>query len=122
LSFLFFADPAIQCDNCRADRNHDEVSGVSNVSSGLDEQVTISIPKGTLLVLFEFLAHSYEQWRESGNEQRSDGTFALLIPDSGERLALWQLEGAIERTLPEVFAPEYKDLVAEWKRKLTSTE
>jgi len=44
----------------------------------------------------------------------------LVRPDAGERVALWQLEGAIERTLPEVFAPEYRDLIAEWKGKLTS--
>jgi hypothetical protein len=96
------------------------VRDVSNVSTGLDEQVTISIPKGTLLVLFEFLAHSYEQWKGSAKEQRSDDTFVLRTPDAGERVALWQLEGAIERTLPEVFAPDYKDLIAEWKRKLIS--
>ncbi len=93
---------------------------MSNVSNGLEEQVAVSIPKGTLLVLFEFLGHSYEQWRGPGNEQRSDDTFVLVRPDAGERVALWQLEGAIERTLPEVFAPEYRDLIAEWKGKLTS--
>jgi hypothetical protein len=92
---------------------------VSNVSKGLNEQVAISMAKGTLLVLFEFLAHSYEQWRGSGNERPPDDTFALLRPDGAERAALWQLEGVIERTLPEVFARDYKDLVAEWKGKLT---
>ena len=92
---------------------------MSEVGNGLAEQITISMPKGTLLVLFEFLAHSYEQWKGSGDQLAHD-TFTLLKPDDGERVALWHLEGEIERTLPEVFAPEYKDLIAEWKQKLTS--
>jgi hypothetical protein len=54
----------------------------------------------------------------SGN-QLSDDTFALLKPDGGERVALWHLECAIERTLSEVFAPENKDIIAEAKQKLT---
>ena len=90
------------------------------MSAALDEQVTISLPKGTFLVLFEFLAHSYESWRRSENPPPIEGTFILLQPDAGERTALWHLEGAIERTLPEVFAPDYSDLVGEWKQKLTA--
>jgi hypothetical protein len=90
------------------------------VSAALDEQVTISLPKGTLLVLFEFLSHSYELWKHSGNPPPPEDTFVLLKPDAGERTALWHLEGAIERTLPEIFAANYKDLVAEWKQKLTA--
>jgi len=86
----------------------------------LDEQVTISLPKGTFLVLFEFLAHSYELWRRSENPPPIEGTFVLVQPDPGERTALWHLEGAIEKTLPEVFAPDYSDLVGEWKQKLTA--
>jgi len=97
-------------------------AAVSNVSTGLDERISISLPKGTLLVLFEFLAHSYEKWRASGNEQLSNDTFVLTKPDAGERVALWHLEGEIERTLPEIFAPDYKDLVVGWKQKLTSSE
>ena len=95
---------------------------MSNVSTGLDDPISISLPKGTLLVLFEFLAQSYEQWRGLGTEQPSNDTFVLTKPDAGERVALWHLEGAIERTLPEVFAPDYKDLVVGWKQKLTSSE
>src|SRR5215813_4408168 len=95
-------------------------AAVSNVSTGLDQQITISLPKGTLLVLFEFLAHSYEEWKKADTKQ-SDESFALLKPDSGERIALWHLEGEIERTLPELFAPNYQDLIAEWKQKLTSS-
>jgi hypothetical protein len=90
------------------------------VNTALDEQVAISLHKGTLLVLFEFLARSYEAWNNGQSSELSDDTFVLLKPDSGERLALWQFEGAIERTLPEMFAPEYKKLIDTWKQKLTS--
>lgn len=90
------------------------------MSAALDEKVTISLPKGTLLVLFEFLAHSYEVWRRSGNPPPAEDTFVLLKPDAGERTALWHLEGAIERTLPEIFAANYNDLLGEWKQRLTA--
>ena len=92
----------------------------ATLSTALDEQVTISLPKGTLLVLFEFLAHSYDSWKRSDSPQVTEDTFALLKPDGGERMALWHLEGAIERTLPEIFAPDYKEMIGEWKRKLRS--
>ncbi len=90
------------------------------MSAALDEQVTISLPKGTLLVLFEFLSHSYELWKRSGNPSPAEDTFVLFKPEAGERAALWHLEGAIERTLPEIFAANYNDLVGEWKQKLTA--
>ena len=90
------------------------------MSTGLDEQITISLEKGTLLVLLEFLVRSNEQWRALGSKQLSDDTFVLAKPDAGERVALWHLEAAIESTLPEIFAHDYKDLIAGWKQKLTS--
>lgn len=85
----------------------------------LQEQVTIPIPKGTLLVLFEYLARSHDGWRRTG-ESLDESSFVLEKPDVGERLALWLLEGAIERTLPEIFWPEYRQLLAEWKQHLES--
>ncbi len=88
------------------------------MSNSLDEQVTISLPKGTLLVLFEFLSHSYDTWRGSDGKPSDDSTFLLAKPDAAERTALWQLEGAIESTLPEIFASDYKDLIGEWKQRL----
>jgi hypothetical protein len=83
---------------------------------------TISMRKETLLVIFEFLARSYEDWRKSGVApvtDLSDQSFALSKPDPGERLALWRLEGEIERTLPEVFSSDYHDLIASEKLRLT---
>jgi hypothetical protein len=90
------------------------------LSTALDEQLTISLPKGTLLVLFEFFSRSYDLWKGSGNRQHAEDTFVLDAPDPGERAALWHLECAIERTLPEVFASDYKDMIGDWKQKLKS--
>ena len=88
------------------------------MSAALDEQVPISLPKGTLLVLFEFLARSSDRWRPSENRQQAEDI--VLEPDPGELAALWHLEGAIERTLPEVFAPDYQNMINGWKQKLRS--
>jgi hypothetical protein len=57
------------------------------VSAALDEQVPISLPKGTLLVLFEFLARSSDRWRPSENRQQA--ACVLLHnagPDDAQRL------------------------------------
>ncbi len=89
------------------------------MTTRLDDHVALSLPTGTLLVLFEYLARSYETWRKSG-ETPTEGSFSLLPPDAGERYALWDLEGAIERTLPEIFAADYQTFVSEWKRQLVS--
>jgi hypothetical protein len=90
------------------------------MNSKLDERVALSLPTGTLLVLFEYLARSYAVWRGTG-EPRQEDTFTLQPPDAGERKALWHLEGAIERTLPEIFSADYVHLIAEWKQHLASS-
>ena len=79
---------------------------------------SISMSRDTLLVIFDFLTRSYEEWKEAGKQP--DDTFVLCKPDAGEIAALWRLEGAIERTLPEVFAPGYKELIAAEKKRLTA--
>jgi hypothetical protein len=83
----------------------------------LEEPISITLPKGTLLLVFEFLARSYDAWKQTGVKQ-TDDSFVLLQPDAGERIALWRLEGAIESTLPEMFAPDYAELLSQWKRHL----
>jgi|SRR5215467_3249200 len=86
------------------------------------QMTTISMRTETLLVIFEFLARSYEDWRKSGvapTGDLTDQSFVLSKPDPGERIALWRLEGEIERTLPELFSPDYQDLIASEKRRLT---
>lgn len=90
------------------------------MNSGLDEQATISLPKGTLLVLFEFLARNQDAWKASHNRQPAEYTFVMATPDPGERAALWHFENAIERTLPELFAPDYTEMIDEWKQRLRS--
>jgi hypothetical protein len=74
------------------------------MNANLEEKISIELPKGELLVIFEFLARSYDAWRETGN--RDKNTFVLSSPDAGERIILWRLEGAIESTLAEIFSPE----------------
>ena len=59
------------------------------------ELVTIEMRRATLLVIFEYLARSYEEWKKRG--ESPDATFVFSNPDSGERVALWRLEGEIER-------------------------
>lgn len=87
------------------------------------ERVSITMRKETLLVIFEFLAKSYDEWTKS-EEVRvravGDDSFVLKKPDSGERVALWRLEGEIERTLPEIFAPDYAELIRVEKARLTT--
>ena len=82
------------------------------------DNVPISLPKGSWLVIFEYLARSYEVWASAGKPE--DDTFILQKPDAGERLALWHLEGAIERTLPEIFADSYNALISQEKERLVS--
>ena len=90
------------------------------MSAQLNEETSITMPKGTLLILFEYLARSYDSWRRT-SENPEDSTFVLQQPDAGERIALWRLEGEIERTLPEIFSAEYTQLVSAWKQQLIST-
>jgi hypothetical protein len=85
--------------------------------------VNLSMRRETLLVIFEFLARSHADWSknlESPAASGADDSFVLRKPDSGERVALWRLEGEIERTLPEIFSAEYDELVASEKQRLSA--
>jgi len=78
--------------------------------------VSLAMKKETLLVIFEFLARSYASWRKSGGahgDELSDETFALCKP-----VALWRLEGAIERMFPEIFSSDYIGLIEKEKTRL----
>lgn len=88
------------------------------MDANLEEKISIELSKGELLVIFEFLARSYDAWRATGNPD--ENTFVLSPPDAGERTILWRLEGAIERTLGEIFWPEYKELLEIAKSKAIS--
>jgi hypothetical protein len=85
------------------------------MDADLEEKITIQLTKGELLVIFDFLARSYVSWREKGVHE--EHTFTLNPPDDGERTILWHLEGEIERSLPEVFWPEYRTLVETAKER-----
>jgi hypothetical protein len=88
------------------------------MDANLEEKISIELSKGELLVIYEFLARSYEVWRETGN--RDENTFVLGPPDAGERIILWRLEGAIERTMAEIFWPEYQELLKAAKENAIS--
>jgi hypothetical protein len=64
------------------------------------EFVELRMRRATLLVIFEYLARSHDEWSKTGQipDDNSDSTFALSKPDPGERVALCRLEGEIERT------------------------
>jgi hypothetical protein len=69
------------------------------------EFVDLKMRKATLLVIFEFLAQSYEEWKKTGKvaSDAADGSFEFKKPEPGEGLAFLRLEAEIERTLPQVF-------------------
>ena len=84
----------------------------------LKEPVTLSLSKAACLVLFELLTVSYEHWRKSN--PNDDSLSPMLVPanELSERIALWHLEGALERTLPELFSSNYADLLRDSKTLL----
>jgi hypothetical protein len=85
------------------------------------EFLELKMRRATLLVIFEYLARSHDEWSKTGKapDDYSDSTFVLSKPDPGERVALWRLEGEIERTLADMFDPEYKELIAAEKKRLS---
>jgi hypothetical protein len=42
----------------------------------------------------------------------------ITAEDHAQRVALWKLEGALERTLPEFFSSNYHELLTESERIL----
>jgi hypothetical protein len=72
------------------------------------------------LVIFEYLARSFDEWTKTRKtpDDLTDTDFVLSKPEPGERVALWRLEGQIEKTLPEIFNPEYQRFLAEEKQRL----
>jgi len=91
------------------------------MDSDLNEDLTISLPRSVLLVLFELLTKSYIGWRKENINDSSAGPMAVVADEHAERVSLWRLEGAIESALPEIFAANYQNLVEEAKRRLKST-
>jgi hypothetical protein len=77
----------------------------------LNESVILEIPKSSCLILFELLTRSYEKWRKENPEDSSAGPMTVYADDHADRVALWHLEGALERTLPELFSSNYEELL-----------
>jgi hypothetical protein len=73
---------------------------------GLDE-MTLQVTRQEALVLFEWLA-----------KQEAIGTKAFQHP--AEEKVLWKLQGQLEARLPELFAADYADIVAEARRLVES--
>ena len=86
------------------------------MENDLQATVEMRLPKSVCLVLFELLTRSYELWREENPDDTTAGPMLVNAIDLAERKALWRLEGALESTLPELFSPDYKDLVVKAKQ------
>lgn len=84
----------------------------------LNENVSISLSKTACLVLFELLAVSYQEWRRSNPDDSSANPMIVHAESQSQRAALWQLEGSLERTLPELFSSNYGELLVESRRLL----
>jgi hypothetical protein len=76
------------------------------VSSTTPSTVTFELDHDAALVLFELL---------SGRENELITAMRLEAP---ERNALWVLEAALEKALPDLFSPNYKSLLQKAKESL----
>ncbi|NUP05508.1 MAG: hypothetical protein HOW73_05560 [Polyangiaceae bacterium] len=63
------------------------------------ERVTISLSRDEALVLFEWVARANES--------------SIVEKSRAEQLVLWILEGALEKSLKEIFDPDYRSLLAQ---------
>lgn len=69
------------------------------------DNVSLELTRAEALVLFEWLA-------------RVGSSESLAFEDAAEQKVLWALEGKLESTLTEPLAPNYRELVAEARRKI----
>jgi hypothetical protein len=84
----------------------------------LDDKINLSLSKAECLTLFELLTKSYEIWRTDNPNDSSAAPLQVNAVERAQRVALWRLEGTIESTVVEVFAPNYVELVAASKALL----
>jgi hypothetical protein len=90
------------------------------MNSDLNEPISFSLPKAACLVLFELLTTSYEDWRKSNPNDASAAPMQVTAKEHAQRVALWRFEGALERTLPELFSSNYAELLRDSKGLLES--
>jgi len=69
------------------------------------DEVTVTLTRSEALVLFDFCSRFSDQ----GN---------LSIEDQAEQRALWNLQALLQRLLPELFLPDYRERVASAKDQL----
>jgi hypothetical protein len=68
----------------------------------LPDKITVELTRKEALVLYEYL-------------RRRDDEDRYVFADQAEQRVLWNLEIALQPQLPEVFAPQYGELVkAAW--------
>lgn len=91
------------------------------IESELKTEVTLSLSKAACLVIFELLTTSYEVWRKSNPDDSSALPMLVNAENHSKRVALWQLEGSLERTLPELFSSNYDELLRAANRLLAET-
>lgn len=70
-----------------------------------EDQVTLKLSRQEALVLFDWLAE------RNGREK-------LHSYDDAQQQVLWTIEGQLEKTLTEVLAPDYKDILTRAKQAL----
>jgi hypothetical protein len=66
----------------------------------LNETVTLYLAKSACLVLYDLLTESYKHWRKSNPDDSSPNPMRLDAKEYAERMAVWRLEGALERAVP----------------------
>lgn len=70
--------------------------------------ITLELSEDAALILFDLL----HRWEETHEHARP----AL---DVAERVAVWELSAALERSISEPFLPNYEELVASARARLT---
>ena len=68
----------------------------------------IALTEDEALVLLDYLAGR-------------DGEAALPVSHPSERVALWNLEAALERTVAQVLDPDYKALLLQARERLAAS-
>lgn len=69
----------------------------------MHDQITLKLTRQEALVFFEWLA-------------KTDDSGELVFQHASEQKVLWTLQGQLESTLHEPFAPSYEAIIAEARR------
>lgn len=70
-----------------------------------DKVFRIELNDDEALILFEFLA-------------RCDDAESLPVIHPAERQVLWRVEGQLEKSLVEIFSPEYSELIRQARERV----